>query len=334
MKTIIIAEVGVNHNGDIELAKELICAAADAKADLVKFQTFKTEDIATKLAPTAAYQKQNLIHANTQIEILKNLELSKEHHVDLIEYSKKVGIDLFSTAFDTVSIDLLDDLDLLSTVKIPSGEIDNVPYLRYLLREPKRIFLSSGMATMSEIGFALEEIERLGFNKDIIHVLHCVSEYPTAPEKVNLNVINTIRTAFQVKVGFSDHTTSTEIPIAAVALGASVIEKHLTLDRNLPGPDHKSSLTPIEMERMVSGIRIVESSLGSNSKNPSKTEIENKYAVRKSIVASRDIKAGEEFSGHNLTTKRPGNGISPKLWDEIIGRKASRDFRTDELIQL
>lgn len=334
MKTIIIAEAGVNHNGDIALAKELIDVASEAGADLVKFQTFKAENIATKQAPTASYQKQNVGNARTQVEILKDLELNKEQHLELIEYSKKIGIEFFSTAFDFDSIDLLDDLNLLSTVKIPSGEINNIPYLRYLVKKPKRIFLSTGMATMSEIAFALEELGRLGVEKNCIDVLHCVSEYPTKPENVNLHNLNTIRTAFGVNVGFSDHTTSIEIPVAAVALGASVIEKHFTLSRNLAGPDHKSSLIPSELETMISGIRIVEKALGKNIRVPTETEMENKLAVRKSIVAARNISAGEIFDERNITTKRPGSGISPRLWDEVIGKKASRDFYVDELIQL
>ncbi|MDI7189572.1 N-acetylneuraminate synthase [Leptospira santarosai] len=334
MKTLIIAEAGVNHNGDLELARKLIDVAANAGADIVKFQTFEAERLVTKSAKKADYQNSATGNAaESQYEMLKKLELSKENHEKLIQYCKQTGIEFLSTAFDLQSLAFLEQLNL-SRYKIPSGEITNLPYLQKIGSSGKPIILSTGMSTLGEIESALLVLETTGAKRNEITVLHCNTEYPTPYSDVNLSAMKSIADAFKIKVGYSDHTSGIEVSVAAVALGASVIEKHFTLDRSLPGPDHKASLEPNELKTMVRSIRNVELSLGDGIKKPSNSELKNISIARKSIVAASSIKAGEIFTRENLTTKRPGDGISPMRFDEVIGLKAKRDFFEDELIDL
>lgn len=330
-RTFIIAEAGVNHNGNMDIAKKLIDVAKDAGADAVKFQTFKAEKIVTKKMDMAEYQKANKPNEKSQYTLLKQLELSTENHLELIEYCNQVGVEFMSTPFDIESAHFLNELNL-STFKIPSGEITNLPYLREIAKLNKKIIISTGMATLGEIEAVLNIFRKSG--QEDITVLHCNTEYPTPMEDVNLNAMDTIKKAFKVKVGYSDHTLGIEIPVAAVAMGATVIEKHFTLDRNLEGPDHKASLEPMELKQMIESIRNIEKALGDGIKYPSKSERKNIDIARKIIVADTDIKYGEVFSECNLTTKRAGGGISPMQWDEIIGRKAKRDFLKDESIEI
>lgn len=334
MKTLIIAEAGVNHNGDISLAKKLIAAAADAGADLVKFQTFTAKNLVSTSAPKAEYQKKTTEGSESQLEMIQKLELSREDHMVLIEECLTNGIGFFSTAFDFQSFDLLMELGCLEQIKIPSGELTNLPLLRYMSRFGKPLMLSTGMANLGEIEAAIEAIEGAGTPRHLITVLHCTTEYPTPMEDVNLRALIAMKKAFGVNTGYSDHTPGIEIPIAAVALGATIIEKHFTLDRNLPGPDHKASLVPHELKAMVEGIRNVERALGDGVKRPSPSELKNKPIARKSIVAIRPICAGETFSAENIGAKRPGTGLSPMRWDEVVGRTATKDFAVDELIAL
>ncbi len=333
MKTLIIAEAGVNHNGDMSLAKKLIAAAAEAGADLVKFQTFVASNIIAKSAPKAEYQKGATDPEESQYDMVRKLELTRADHFELIEECKRCGIGFFSTAFDKDSFALLLELGF-DLVKIPSGEITNLPYLRDVSRTGKPLLLSTGMSNMGDIEAAIQVIEDAGTPRELITVLHCTTEYPTPMEDVNLLAMQSISTAFGVKVGYSDHTPGIEIPIAAVALGATVIEKHFTLDRSLPGPDHRASLEPGELKAMVTSIRKIERALGDGIKRPSSSELKNKPIARKSLVASRSIEKGELFSVNNLCAKRPGTGVSPMLWDEFIGRPASRAYASDELIDL
>ena len=333
MKTLIIAEAGVNHNGDINLAKQLIVAAAEAGADVVKFQSFKAENLALENAPMAEYQERNSGRQTSQYEMLKALEISPADHEVLIEHCRTAGIEFFSTAFDIESVQLLSKLKL-SRWKIPSGEITNLPYLKSIAREKKPVLLSTGMATLSDIEAAIEVFEENGLNRDQITVLHCTTEYPAPFPSVNLRAMLSIREAFKVSVGYSDHTLGIEIPIAAVALGATVIEKHFTLDQNLPGPDHRASLEPSEFKSMISAIRNIESALGDGIKKPGIEELKIRSVARKSIVAAVDIKCGDVFSEKNLTCKRPGTGISPMHWQKLIGTKATRDYAPNELIEL
>lgn len=332
-RTLIIAEAGVNHNGDINLAKQLIDAAAEAGADLVKFQTFNADRLVTRIAKKADYQNQTTDNKESQHEMLRRLELSPEMHHELIAHCATRKIGFFSTGFDIESVDLLVSLGQ-DHFKIPSGEITNLPYLRHIGRLGKAVIFSTGMTTMGEIKAAIDVLEQTGTPLSSITVLHCTTEYPTPMAEVNLRVMQSIHTAFGVAVGYSDHTAGIEVAIAAVALGAIVIEKHFTLDRTLPGPDHKASLEPEELKAMVVAIRNIEIALGDGIKRLSPSESRNKLIARKSLVASKAIKAGEIFNGQNITTKRPGTGISPMLWDEIIGRPAHRDFAEDELIEL
>jgi N,N'-diacetyllegionaminate synthase len=332
-KTFIIAEAGVNHNGSIEIAKKMIEVAKECGADAIKFQTFKAEQVISKYAPKAEYQKQTTGETDSQLEMVKKLELSFDDFVALKEYCDKLNIMFLSTPFDFESIDFLDDLGL-EIFKIPSGEITNLPYLEKIGKLGKKIILSTGMADLGEIEDALDILISCGTKKENITVLHCNTEYPTPYEDVNLLAILTIKEAFKVKVGYSDHTLGIEIPIAAVALGASVIEKHFTLDKNMEGPDHKASLEPHELKAMIDAIRNIEKSLGNGIKKPSKSELKNKDIARKSIVAKREIKKGEIFTEDNITVKRPGNGISPMRWYEVLGKVASRDYKEDELIEL
>ena len=331
MKTLIIAEAGVNHNGDLEIAKSLIEVAKNAGADFVKFQTFKANQLVTKKAPKARYQVEVSDTGETQFEMLKNLELSEIMHRELIEKSKELGIGFISTAFDNESASMLFSMGQ-SIFKIPSGEITNLPYLRHVGNFQRRVILSTGMSNLQEIGDAIKELEVAGTPKSQITVLHCTSAYPAPVTDVNLLAMRTIRENLDVAVGYSDHTLGTEVSIAAVALGASIIEKHFTLDRNLPGPDHKASLEPSELNLLVSQIRSIEKALGDGVKRPMPSEIENIDVARRSLVAKHPIYKGEVFSSLNLTVKRPGTGISPMDWDSLIGSKASRDFEADELI--
>jgi N-acetylneuraminate synthase len=333
MKTLIIAEAGVNHNGSISMAKQLIVDAATAGADLVKFQSFITGKSIAQYAPKADYQKGNTGTDESQFEMIRKLELSKADHELLIEECNRHGIGFFSTAFDTESFDMLVNMGI-KQVKIPSGELTNLPLLRYMTRLGLPVILSTGMANMGEIEAAIEVIENSGTPRNLITVLHCTTEYPTPMNEVNLRAMLSIKSAFGVEVGYSDHTPGIEIPIAAVALGATVIEKHFTLDRNLPGPDHLASLEPSELKAMVNAIRNIEMALGDGIKRPSASEIKNIPIARKSLVATKSIRVGESFSADNMGTKRPGTGISPMLWDDVLGRKATRDFIKDELISL
>lgn len=330
-KVYIIAEAGVNHNGSFERAIQLVDEAKKAGVDCVKFQTFKTELLVSQKAQMAEYQKQATGTDESQFEMLKRLELSFDEHRRLAEYCSSVGIDYCSTPFDGQSFKLLAELNV-PFWKVPSGDVTNTPYLRLISANPKPVILSTGMASMAEIGFALSVLEDGGIPKDTITVLHCNTEYPTPMEDVNLLAMNTIAEAFQVRVGYSDHTQGIEVPIAAVAMGACVIEKHFTLDRGLPGPDHKSSLEPLELKAMVSAVRNIERALGSKEKKPSKSEAKNRTAARKSIVAVGHINAGDVFSESNLGVKRPGNGLSPIHWDAVIGRVADRNYDPDEMV--
>ena len=328
----VIAEAGVNHNGDMDSARQLVDAAARAGADYVKFQTFKATELVTKNAAKADYQKASTGGGESQLEMLQRLELTHAEHLELIEHCQQVGIRFFSTAFDLESIKMLDALGI-DIFKIPSGEITNIPYIRRIGFMQKPVIISTGMATLAEIETAIEVLEAAGTTRDKITVLHCNTQYPTPMEDVNLLAMNTIGTAFNVKVGYSDHTLGTEVAIAAVAMGATVIEKHFTLDRTLPGPDHAASLSPEELHSMIAAIRNIEKAMGDGIKRPSPSELPNREIVRKSIVASAPIPSGETFTEDNLTVKRPGDGISPLLWDRLIGRTACQDYREDQLIQ-
>jgi N,N'-diacetyllegionaminate synthase len=332
-KVIIIAEAGVNHNGDINNAYKLIDAAVEAKVDYIKFQTFKTEKLVSKNAKKADYQIQNTGNStDSQFDMLKKLELSEEQHKLLVSYCLQKGIKFFSTAFDLESLYFLKTIDL-NTVKIPSGEITNLPYLRKAAELFSEVIISTGMCTMNEIEAAVEVFKQ---NRvDNITILHCNTQYPTPMEDVNLKSMLAIQEKFQLPVGYSDHTLGISVPIAAVALGAVVIEKHFTLDKTMVGPDHAASLDPIELKSMVKAIREVELAIaGSGIKQPSKSEINNIVIARKSIVAKTNILKGEVFSEANLIVKRPGNGISPMLWDSVIGKLATRNFNEDELIEI
>ncbi len=333
MTVLIIAEAGVNHNGDLETACQLVAAAAAAGADMVKFQTFNARKLVTSDAAKAAYQIETTGRGEGQLEMIQKLELSSDHHRILIDECRSHGVRFFSTAFDAESFDMLLAMGL-DQVKIPSGELTNLPLLRHMTRYGLPVMLSTGMATLGEVEAALDVIERNGTPRNLITVLHCTTEYPAPMTDVNLRAMQTMGTAFGVKVGYSDHSSGIEIPIAAVALGATVIEKHFTLDRNQPGPDHKASLEPSQFRSMVDAIRHVEVALGDGIKRPCASEVKNKPIARKSIVAARKIQAGEIFSPYNLEAKRPGTGISPMQWDDVIGRVAKRDFDIDELIEL
>ena len=331
-KTIIIAEAGVNHNGDMSIARKLIDAAADAGVDYVKFQTFKTENLVSADAPTAEYQK-SATNENSQFAMLKRLELSETQHLELIDYCQKKGVKFLSTAFDLDSIDLLARLNL-DLWKIPSGEITNYPYLAKIAHFGQPIVMSTGMCNNDDIQNAINALLENGAKKDSITILHCNTQYPTPFEDVNLKAMNTIAADFNIDIGYSDHTTGIEVPIAAVALGATIIEKHFTIDRNMEGPDHKASLEPHELKAMVSAIRNIEKALGNGYKQPSASETPNKHVARKSIVAKREISKGEILSEDNITVKRPGNGINPMRWNEVIGTQAIRSFSHDELIEI
>jgi len=331
IKAFIIAEAGVNHNGDINIAKKLIDAAAEAGADAVKFQTFKAEKLVSKNAQKAEYQKQTTEKDESQFEMIKKLELDKAAHEELIAYCKLKNIMFLSTPFDSESIELLNNFGM-GIFKIPSGEITNLPYLRQIGKLGKKVILSTGMADMGEIEDAIDILVESGTAKEGITVLHATTEYPAPFEDVNLKAMITIGKTFDVSYGYSDHTPGIGIPIAAAALGASVIEKHFTLDRNMEGPDHMASLEPDELKAMIKAIRNIENALGDGIKKPSPSELKNKEIARKSIVAAAVIKKGEVFTENNITVKRPGNGISPMRWDEVIGTAAQKDYEEDELI--
>ena len=330
-RVLIIAEAGVNHNGDLQLARQLVDVAADAGADLVKFQTFSADRLVTTTAAKATYQTVTTDGAETQHAMLRRLELTRAMHDDLIAHCARRSIPFFSTGFDVQSVDLLIELGL-DSLKVPSGELTNLPYLRKIGSLGLPVMVSTGMATLGDIEAAIGALEQAGASRDRITVLHCNTEYPTPMADVNLRAMVAIRDAFGVAVGYSDHTRGIEVAIAAVALGATVIEKHFTLDRTLPGPDHMASLEPTELAAMVAAIRNIELAMGDGIKRPTESERRNMPIARKSIIAARAIAVGETFSEENLTVKRPGSGLSPMLWDDVIGTRAHRGYTADELI--
>ena len=332
-KVLIIAEAGVNHNGDIDIAKKLVDVAAESGADIVKFQTFKSENCVSKNAQKAEYQLQTTNKQESQLDMIKKLELDLETHNILISYCKQKNIEFLSTPFDMESVDLLHNLGL-KIFKIPSGEITNLPYLRKIGKYNKQVILSTGMANLGEIESAIAVLVDSGTKRENITLLQCNTEYPTPFADVNLKAIKSLKKAFRLPVGYSDHTPGIAIPLAAVGMGAKVIEKHFTLDKNMEGPDHKASLEPCELKAMVQGIREIELALGDGIKQTSASEAKNKPIARKSIVANCAIKKGEILSENNLYTKRPAGGISPMEWDKVIGTKAIRDFEPDEMIEL
>ena len=330
MSVYIIAEAGVNHNGSFALACKLVDAAKEAGADCIKFQTFKSENLVSRSAKKAEYQKKTTGDSSQQ-DMLKKLELSFDEFIQLKSYCEKVGICFLSTPFDFDSIDFLNSIDM-PFWKIPSGEVTNLPYLLALAKTGKPVVMSTGMCTLQEIRAAIDVLKTNGTTE--IKLLHCNTEYPTPFEDVNLKAMQTMRDEFHLEVGYSDHTKGIEVPVAAVALGATIIEKHFTLDRNMEGPDHKASLEPQELAEMVCSIRNIEKALGSGDKTPSPSEKKNLAVARKSIVAKTKIKAGEILTEDNTTVKRPGTGISPMQWFEVLGTKANKDFDEDELITL
>lgn len=327
----IIAEAGVNHNGSIELARQLVEAAVVAGADAVKFQTFKASNLVSKKADKADYQKQTTSAEESQFDMIKKLELNEAAHHELIAYCQEQGIEFLSTPFDHDSIELLHSLGL-QTFKIPSGEITNLPYLRHIGRLNKQVILSTGMANLGEIESAIQVLTNSGTSRSKITILHANTEYPTPMQDINLRAMQTIGQAFDLPYGYSDHTQGIEVPIAAAALGASVIEKHFTLDRTMEGPDHRASLEPDELAAMVRSIRNIEMAMGSPLKQASASEAKNKPIVRKSIVAKSAIKKGELLNEDNIAIKRPGTGISPMRWDELLGTKAQKDYQADDLL--
>lgn len=330
-KVLIIAEAGVNHNGDIRIAKRLADEAKKAGADIVKFQTAKLSSLVSKFADMAEYQKENIGEEMTQQEMLRKLLLTYEEFEVLASYCEKIGIRFLSTPFDLDSIEFLKELGC-DIWKIPSGEITNLPYLEKIAETHKPVILSTGMCTLEEVEDAVRILKRTGAGD--ITLLHCTTQYPTPYDEVNLKAMLTLKEKFNCMVGYSDHTKGIEVPVAAVAMGAKVIEKHFTLDKNMEGPDHKASLEPQELQTMITAIRNIEKAIGNGEKLPTKSEIANKTVARKSIIALKNIKKGEELTTENLTTKRPGNGISPMKWYEVLGTKAVRDFQEDELIEI
>ncbi|MDE0806517.1 MAG: N-acetylneuraminate synthase [Longimicrobiales bacterium] len=332
MSTLVIAEAGVNHNGDLGMARNLVKVAAEAGADLVKFQTYKSRNVVTRNAKKADYQTRTTDADESQFEMISKLELSTADHHVLMECCEEHGIQFFSSGFDLESIDFLLDLGL-DCMKIPSGEITNFPYLEHISKRAKSVILSTGMSELEEIGTALSVLQDGGMELEQITVLHCNTEYPTPMIDVNLRAMESIRQAFGVKVGYSDHSIGIEVPIAAVAMGAHVIEKHFTLDRNLSGPDHRASLEPQELKAMVKAIRNVEIAIGNGIKSVTESEKKNRKIARKSLVAACAIAKGDIFDQRNLAVKRPGTGISPMRWNEIMGSIAPRDFVPDELIE-
>lgn len=332
-KITVIAEAGVNHNGDLKLAKKLIEKAAEAGADFIKFQTFNSKLVVSANAEQANYQRKNSGIRESQLDMVSKLELSKKDHHELIKHCEKHNIKFFSTSFDLQSTRFLQKLNL-GLFKIPSGEITNLPYLQLIGSYKKPVILSTGMATLGEIEEAVNVLEKNGTSRNQITIMHCTTEYPAPISEVNLRAMRTIKKAFKTKVGYSDHTQGIAISIAAAALGARVIEKHFTLDRNLPGPDHQASLEPCELKELVHSIRIVEKGLGNGIKKPTNSELKNKTVARKSLIAKKPIKRGETFSLKNICIKRPGDGISPMELNNVIGLKAQRSFNVDEKIEL
>lgn len=330
-KVIIIAEAGVNHNGDFNLAKQMVDAAKEAGVDYVKFQTFRPEKLVSKYAEKADYQKKATGVDETQLQMLKKLTLSDDNFIELKHYCDEIGIGFISTPFDLESIDFLETFDM-DFWKVPSGEVTDLPYLEAIAKTGRKVIMSTGLCNVEEINVAVAVLEH--YNVPEIVLLHCNTQYPTPFEHVNLKAMDTIKYETRKGVGYSDHTQGIEVPIAAVAMGAEVIEKHFTLDKNMEGPDHKASLNPAELIAMVSSIRNIEKAMGNGLKKVSPSENANKSVVRKSIVASKAIKRGEMFTAENLTTKRPGNGISPMLWHSVVGKVAIRDFKEDELIEI
>lgn len=329
-KVLIIAEAGVNHNGDLELAKKLIDAAKESGADIVKFQTAKLESLVSKSAPMAEYQKKNMQMNKSQREMLKDLILPFDNFLELAQYCERQGIAFLSTPFDIDSIHFLDDL--VKVWKVPSGEITNYPYLCEIARTGKPVIMSTGMCDLEEVKAAVRVLRENGSTE--ITLLHCNTEYPTPMQDVNLRAMCTLQEEFGLPVGYSDHTQGIEVPIAATAMGAAVIEKHFTLDRNMEGPDHKASLEPEELRAMVQAIRNIETALGDGIKRPSPSEMKNREVARKSIVAKKNIRRGEVFTEENLTAKRPGSGVSPMYWNDVVGLAADRDYEPDEMIEL
>ena len=330
-KVLIIAEAGVNYNGSLELAYKMVDKAKEAGADIVKFQTGVPEKVMSRFAEKAEYQKKTTGAGESQLDMVRKLMLKFEEFVPLKQYCENAGIKFLSTPFDTSSVEFLDGLGC-DLWKIPSGEITNLPYLLKIAKTGKPIILSTGMSTLDEVGEAIKILKNNGAGE--ITLLHCTTEYPAPYADVNLRAMETMRDKFGLAVGYSDHTPGIEVPIAAVAMGATVIEKHFTLDRNMEGPDHKASLEPDELAAMIRSIRNVEKAIGTGEKIPSESEKKNMPIARKSIIAARDIKKGEILTEQNLTTKRPGNGISPMKWNEVIGTMAIRDFAEDELIEI
>lgn len=329
MSTFIIAEAGINHNGSLELAKKMVDAAKDSGADCIKFQTFIAENLVSKMAVKAEYQKKQMDSNESQYAMLKRLELPFKSFTELKQYCDEKEIEFLSTAFDLESINFLIELDQ-QRWKIPSGEITNLPYLIKTAKTCKPIILSTGMSTLEEVKSALNVLKQNGAKE--IALLHCTTEYPTPFQDVNLNAMITLNNLLSCPIGFSDHTVGTEISIAAVAMGATIIEKHFTLDKEMEGPDHKASIEPEELKRMIRSIRNVELAMGDGIKKPSESELKNITIARKSITASCNIKKNEIFTEENITIKRPGNGTSPMLWFEILGQKAKKDYMEDELI--
>lgn len=332
-KVFVIAEAGVNHNGSLDIAKKMIDAAFDAGADAVKFQTFKADHMISRYAPKAAYQKKATGKYESQLEMVRKLELDSKAHKVLIDHCRIKGIMFLSTPFDLESINLLNKLGM-RIFKIPSGEITNLPYLRKAGALRKKVILSTGMSDLGEIEDALDVLTKAGTERKDITLLHCNTEYPTPMKDVNLKTMLTLKDAFKMNIGYSDHTLGIEVPVAAAALGATIIEKHFTLDRKMKGPDHKASLEPDELRAMVTAIRNIEKALGDGIKRVSLSEFKNKLIARKSIVAAKNIRKGEIFSENNITAKRPAAGISPMQWDAVVGRTARRNFMEDELIEL
>ncbi len=332
---LIIAEAGVNHNGSIDIAKQLVDKAVEAGVDVIKFQTFKAEKLVSKSAQQAEYQKKNIGKEtdDSQLNMLKKLELSEEDHQTLMDYCQKKRIQFFSTAFDLDSIDYLHSLNL-GLWKIPSGEITNYPYIKKIAQYSEPIILSTGMCELDDVSAAMNALLKNGAKRELITILHCNTEYPTPYEDVNLKAMLELQEQYQVHVGYSDHTRGIEVPIAAVALGATVIEKHFTLDRNMEGPDHKASLEPDELKAMVSAIRNIEKALGTGRKTISESERKNIAIARKSIVAACSIRKGELLTEQNMTVKRPGTGISPMCWEEVVGTKAIKNFEEEDLIEI
>jgi N,N'-diacetyllegionaminate synthase len=331
---LIIAEAGVNHNGDMNLAKKLIEAAAKAGANIIKFQTFNANRLVTKFIEKAEYQVNSDINKNeSQLSMLSKLELTAPMHKELIKHCSKSNIEFLSTGFDIKDIEFLVQLGV-QYIKIPSGEITNIPYLRYIGNQRKSVILSTGMSNLADIEIAIDVLEKSGTPRNKVTLLHCTSSYPAPLEEVNLRAMEAMSKAFDIEIGYSDHTQGIEVSIAAVAMGAKIIEKHFTMDRNLPGPDHQMSLEPSELKAMITSIRNIELAFGDGIKRPTSSELKNINFIRKSIVAKQKIKKGEIFTEENIAIKRPGSGVSPIYWDQILGKIALQDYCEDDFIKI